>query len=725
MSDYFESCKSIRFSQGLDTNGILATVANRYLSSNPARPFVFRLSSARGFPRNGAYRYVFDFRKIYPEAENEQSVFAWAKIWSEDDGSRPFLAVPYSPMRVFVNEEPAYHSDYYEEKNGTARGPFQAKLHKGWNSIVLCFVKTPLGFGGEFGSSFFKYTPVHFLAPTAERDGREGFLYTLPFSGDGQSDFPTLGMSEAESSVPWFPDVSWSEEKMRLGQLERIFGRHPGCYAYGWAKIFLSGKNSVYELSGRCAGRLSLFVNGEKVFESQMDGAFRRAFQTPGRGLCDIVAESECGTDSWGFQLAVDCGDRKAGFFSPCNVKGTKDPWIYAGTFSERQNPESVATMSRLFRTDDGDDYWHADLPDRYVRPFLESDNFGQWSYPVGVTLYGLMQAGEMLKRRDILDYVKQHVRLCTEFYEYALWDRKKFGAAGVDAQIASIESLDDCGSFASTMLELASRERLPEARKIADTVADFISNRQTRLPDGTLYRLRSSLAEMKNTVWLDDLYMSVPFLARYYRLTGDPKYLDDAARQFFLYREKMLIPRLGVMSHVYYTERKLASGIPWGRGNGWVLFSLSELLLAMPKDYPCREDLLSMFRAFCDGCIALQSEDGMWHQVLNDSDSYEESSCSSMLVSAIARGVRCGWLPDEGGKYIDAVIKGWTGLTENAVDCDGNIYGICKGSGHSFTPRYYKYELNWILNDCHGIGILLLAGVETQKMMDSFCQEA
>ena len=60
---------------------------------------------------------------------------------------------------------------------------------------------------------------------------------------------------------------------------------------------------------------------------------------------------------------------------------------------------------------------------------------------------------------------------------------------------------------------------------------------------------------------------MRVPFLTRYYRLTGDLKYLDDAAGQFCLYREKLLIPELNLMSHVYYTDRKIANSIPLGQG--------------------------------------------------------------------------------------------------------------------------------------------------------------
>lgn len=717
MSKYFEDCKSIQFSQGINIDAVLEAVSNKYIGSNPAQPLIFRLSSSKGFKRNSEYLYVFDFQNIYPDAVNEQVVYAWAKIWSDDERRETFKAVPHSPMEVFVNGTQAYKSNYYEEKNSASQNPVQAGLLKGWNSIVICFSKTALGFGGEFGSSFFKYKPCHFLSPTLEREGQEGFIYTLPM--ERLENLPSLPQEEKLSSVKWYPECSWNENQAAMGQLVRIYGRNPGRFAYGWTKALLTGRNgSSYQLTGESTGRLSVFVDGNKVFETQAKGQFKEDFKTHA-GLSNIIVESECGENDWGFHLSITQDGQGIVPISPCALKGTADPWIYAGPFQNKQKPELLASMSKLLKTINGDDYWRADLPDMYVRPFLETKNFGQWNYPVGVTLYGLLKTGKMLGRQDISDYVKHHVELCTGFYKYALWDSKKFGATGVDAQIASIESLDDCGSFASTMLELSFGEDLDGYREIADTVADFVSNKLTRLPDGTMYRYKSSLPEMKNTVWLDDLYMSVPFLSRYYKLTGDRSYLDDAVKQFRLYKEKMYIPGLNVMSHVYYTDRLIASGVPWGRGNGWVLFSLSELLQIVPQDYEYRDKLLGIFRGLCEGYRALQDDDGMWHQVLNDEESYEESSCTSMFICSFARGVRNGWYNADADKYSDAVIKGWNGLTRNAIDSDGNIYGICKGSGHSFTPRYYKYELNWVLNDIHGIGILLLAGAETKQMLN------
>ena len=50
-------------------------------------------------------------------------------------------------------------------------------------------------------------------------------------------------------------------------------------------------------------------------------------------------------------------------------------------------------------------------------------------------------------------------------------------------------------------------------------------------------------------TMWADDLYMSVPFLVRYSQFTGDQKYLDDAANQFFGFKKRLFMPEEKIMS--------------------------------------------------------------------------------------------------------------------------------------------------------------------------------
>ncbi|MOA20946.1 Glycosyl Hydrolase Family 88 [compost metagenome] len=86
------------------------------------------------------------------------------------------------------------------------------------------------------------------------------------------------------------------------------------------------------------------------------------------------------------------------------------------------------------------------------------------------------------------------------------------------------------------------------------------------------------------------------------------------------------------------------------------------------------------------------------------------------MFAYAFARGVRFGWLEND-TDYALAALKAWKALTGGAIDRRGNVYGVCSGSRYSFSPDYYMYDLRTVVNDNHGIGIMMLAGVEVRRM--------
>lgn len=719
MEKYINEMNSIYYKLGEDIEKTLETIANRYMGQNPPHPFIYRASHKNGFKRMQDYRYQFDLKALYPEAENEQIAYAWAKLWSDQGGEMTFSASAYGPMKVFCNAELVYKSNNQEERNFSVKRNFTVKLESGWNSFVIRFTKTPIGFGGVFGTGAYKNFPLHFLMPSLERDGQEGWIVTGPRWEDMKA-LPAANASEAETGETWFPRGQWSEQESRKGQLERIFGFRKDSAAVGWSRVRIPGQGKQdCILKGSSTGDLQIYLGGREVYALKTGGSFEQRISAE-TGPQDVFVKSGCGETGWGFELEIFLENRPLPFTLPLPVKGTREKWLYAGPLAKAApvDYEALKSGDRLVESEDGITFWQLDMPGAGVRLFLENTLFGKWNYPLGVTLYGLLQTGILLKRPDIVEYIKHHVELCTSGYWYSLWDRLQYGAAGINNQISAVDSLDDCGSFGSTMLELLQHTEVTGARELADDIADYISNQQSRLEEGTLYRKGSHSALMVETLWADDLYMSVPFLCRYYRLTGESRYIDDAARQFLFYKKYLYIPEKKIMSHIYDFRHDAATGVPWGRGNGWVAFSLSELLAVLPEEHQKRDALLAMFNDLAEGYLALQDEEGMWHQVLTDFESYPETSCTSMFAYAFARGVRFGWLKNTEA-YARSVFKAWEGISRKSIDKAGNIYGVCRGSGSSFSAGYYKNDLSWLLNDPHGIGIVMLAGIETQKLKE------
>ncbi len=358
--------------------------------------------------------------------------------------------------------------------------------------------------------------------------------------------------------------------------------------------------------------------------------------------------------------------------------------------------------------------YWRFREKDLWLRPYYGEGSFGRWSYPLGVTLYGLLRLGQLLEDREIKAYVAAHVERCLQTFDYALWDRDAHGgAASLHNLLCSIDSLDDCGAFGALTEEAALSLGVKNTGKICDYISDYIENRQPRLKNGAFYRKNQLHSFHNDTLWLDDLYMSVPFLCRRYLITGERKFLDDGANQFRQYKKLLYMEDRGLMSHVFDFRHGLRNGVPWGRGNGWTVFSLSELLGVLPEDHPDRPEMEDFFRKLCAGYAARQSEDGRWRQVLDDPEAYLETSCTAMFACAFMRGVRMGLL---GPEYAEKARRAVDSIVKNCTDGAGNVYGVCRGSEFAFRSDYYKNELTTRVNDVHGIGIVLLAIYEAVR---------
>jgi len=225
------------------------------------------------------------------------------------------------------------------------------------------------------------------------------------------------------------------------------------------------------------------------------------------------------------------------------------------------------------------------------------------------------------------------------------------------------------------------------------------------RFSDGTYHR--------ETTMWADDTFMSCPFLVRMGKLTGDNTYFDECINQLLGYKKRLYMEDEKIFSHIYFLEDEKPNRVPWGRGNGWVFITLSEVLEHLPEDYPNRGRLIELFKEFTEGLCNQQDESGMWHQVLNMPSSYLETSCTAMFVLGMARGIIHGWIDN---KYYDTIIKAWNGLAKTAIDIEGNIYGVCKGSWCSYDASYYA-KLGTVKNDDHGTGIVLAAICELLKL--------
>lgn len=734
MTVYMEPRESVRYWFGDDDRRILEVLSGRYIGANPPVPFALRAFAKSGVLQNREGLYDMNMSGKLPDAKNGDYAYVFGLVWSDDERSIDGIMEPFGPVRLYINEEQVYRSNAVDEMKPDARVVIPLLFRKGWNAVLIEARKTEAGFGCRFGADEAKVRILQVLAPFAGRAGSAGWVYAGPvkasvFGSEGM--FPDYSLPEEISGLTWLPRTSWTAEEEKLPNFERLFGSpaQPAA-ALGWTGLSVPAEEETVVMEGHAFGPTTIWLNGQLVVELEESGSFRTAVPVS-PGIRQLLVRSVSGPSGWGFVLGAFAGAKPLVFELPVAVHGGGGAWLYAGPLdsADKHEPSSVCTTTALFPAIDlegrsaGSTYWSLDAPETRVRPYYENamlsnkwttgtaTNYGRWDYPLGVTMYGLLRTARELNRQDVSDYAIGHIRSCTDMYDYSLWDRDEYGFPSVNHQLVLIRMLDNCGSFGSAMLEAYLQTKEKSYLRIADVIADFMLQRLERREDGAFYRL--CVGEYAaDTMWADDLYMSAPFLTRYAAATGNREALDEAARQFLLFKRYLFMESEGVMSHVFDFKYGKATRVPWGRGNGWSLFSLSELLEKLPDDHQDREALLAMFRDMCAGVAALQGESGLWRQVLNQSEAYEEASCTAMFAYAFARGVRFGWL-DSKNTYTTAALKAWRGLTGGAIDRQGNVHGVCSGSRYSFSPDYYMYDLRTVVNDNHGIGIMMLAGVE------------
>jgi rhamnogalacturonyl hydrolase YesR len=348
------------------------------------------------------------------------------------------------------------------------------------------------------------------------------------------------------------------------------------------------------------------------------------------------------------------------------------------------------------------------------------------WSYQWGVVLYGAIRSTDVTGDQRVLDFALEHNRIVARYYAWlaATGDRLRDSADWLSftrdnskvrlGHLLLLGDLDSTGSMGSQILEGMLRrpaDAAPEQKAVVARVADWIVNRQERLPDGTFWRPDLPGAGniwRRNAIWADDLYMSCPFLVRWAQYTRDSRHLDDAARQIINMAGR-LQDSDGLWYHAWFESEKNHSPFKWGRANGWVMVSTVEVLSALPEDHPDRPALLDILRRHIEGVKAVQPPSGVWRQVLDHPELWEETSCTAMFAYSIARAVNRGWSDPSN---MAVARKAFAGLAANYVTPAGVVKGTCQGTGIGLTLDYYANRKRPD-DDLHARGVVLLAGAE------------
>ncbi|MEZ5426841.1 MAG: glycoside hydrolase family 88 protein [Pyrinomonadaceae bacterium] len=343
----------------------------------------------------------------------------------------------------------------------------------------------------------------------------------------------------------------------------------------------------------------------------------------------------------------------------------------------------------------------------------LARGDFRIVSYEWGVAYAGMLLALEATGDRKFGDYVDKRLTFIGDSADKFKKNTGKYSEWEARMPLRNLivpRTLDDVGAMCAAMIKAKRAGSKADLEPLIETAIAHIMKGQYRLSDGTLARMRPQ----PDTLWLDDLFMSVPALAQMGKMTGEARYFDEAARQVLSFEKRMFNRDKGVFMHGWVEGMTEHPEFHWARANGWALMAVVELLEVLPENHPARPQILDLLRRLAKGLASYQSGSGFWHQLLDRTDSYLETSATAIYTYCLARAVNRGWIDVRA--YAPMILLAWNAVSTK-VNAKGQVEGTCVGTGMAFDPAFY-YHRPTSPFAAHGYGPVLLAGAEVINLL-------
>lgn len=233
--------------------------------------------------------------------------------------------------------------------------------------------------------------------------------------------------------------------------------------------------------------------------------------------------------------------------------------------------------------------------------------------------------------------------------------------------------------------------------------------------------------------IWLDGLYMALPFKMEYARATSRPDMADETLRQFLTALDLTYDQATGLYRHGYDESRQQSwadaeSGLSpahWGRSIGWLAMAFVDIIESLPFG-PVRQELVDRASALASRLLTLRTPDHRWLQVIDRPDearNYPESSATAMFsyfLQKLARLTGSASYAHAGRTTLQSLIEH---ELRPAPDGMIKLHNVCCVAGlGGFNGRYRDGTVEYYLSeeirpdDIKGVGPLMMAYAETKR---------
>lgn len=290
------------------------------------------------------------------------------------------------------------------------------------------------------------------------------------------------------------------------------------------------------------------------------------------------------------------------------------------------------------------------------------------WEWAQGVGLYGLYKYYRETGETSVLDFLIS-------------WFERNIEKGLPEKNVNTL-----CPML--TLSFLAEETGREDFKALCREWAQWVMEEMPRTEEQGLQHIVSGSAN-PGQLWDDTLFMTVLFLARAGKLFGREEYLAESVRQFLVHIKYLTDRKTGLWFHgwTFHGRHHFAEAL-WARGNCWYTAGVVDYLdIADQLDLGVKWFLLDALQAQAAALEQFQHEGGMWHTLLDDPNSYVETSAAAGFAYGILKAVRLGYLEprylEMGRKAAEAVIR--------EISEDGTVENVSYGTGMGATLDAYR----------------------------------
>lgn len=275
-------------------------------------------------------------------------------------------------------------------------------------------------------------------------------------------------------------------------------------------------------------------------------------------------------------------------------------------------------------------------------------------------------------------------------------------------------------------LFELYEKTKKEKYRLAIETLVQQLKYQPTTLEGGYWHKLI-----YPHQIWLDGVYMTGPFLAKYAKLSKDDQYYDKAVDEILITAKHTFDGKTGLYYHAWDESRKQAWANPqtgqspnfWGRSIGWYFMAVIDVLEELPKDHIRRGELIKLVQSLATNLAKYQDDEGLWWQVIDQAGrarNYQEASVNSMFLYAYSKGINQKYLSKS---YKNLIDKLYLGIQKKLLKKENGMWTLIQCNavaglgGNPYRDGSYDYYVSERIrdNDAKATGPFIMGCIEAE----------